>query len=138
MDVEGERLTSYICPAGKWTIGVGHTGSDVKPGMTISRTESRRLLAADVAKAALAVFKGIDVPLVGPKLDALIALVFNIGPENFRTSTARRVINALDFDAVPAAFRLFNKITVDGKKVISNGLVRRREAEITRLWNLAA
>ena len=90
------------------------------------------------AKAVQAVFKGIDVPLSGQKLDALIAFASNIGPENFRTPTVRRVINALDFDAVPAAFRLFNKITVDGKKVISKVLVRRREAEIARLWNLAA
>jgi lysozyme len=134
VDVEGERLTSYICPAGKWTIGVGHSGSEVKPGMTISRAESRRLLAADVAKAALAVLRGIDVPLNAPQLDAVIALVFNIGAENFRTSTVRRVINFMKFDAVPAAFRLFNKITVNGRKIVSPGLVKRREAELSRLW----
>ena len=31
---EGEVLTAYICPAGVLTIGVGHTGKDVKSGMT--------------------------------------------------------------------------------------------------------
>lgn len=137
MEAEGERLTAYKDVAGILTIGVGHTGSDVKPGMAISRAESRRLLAQDVQSAAQAVASGIDVPLGGPQFDALVALVFNIGAGNFRTSTVRRLINELMFGAVPAAWRLWNKVTVDGRKIVSAGLVNRREAEL-KLWNSQA
>ncbi|WP_343818783.1 lysozyme [Dyella marensis] len=134
MEAEGERLTAYKDVAGIWTIGVGHAGLEVKPGMTISRVESRRLLAQDVQSVAQAVASGIDVPLGGPQFDALVALVFNIGSGNFRTSTVRRVINELKFDAVPAAWRLWNKVTIDGQKLVSQGLANRREAELL-LWN---
>ena len=137
MEVEGERLTAYKDVAGIWTIGVGHTDTEVKPGLAISRAESRRLLAQDVQSAAQAVASGIDVPLGGPQFDALVALVFNIGVGNFRTSTVRRVINEMNFDAVPAAWRLWNKITIDGRRIVSAGLVNRREAEL-KLWNSQA
>ena len=32
---EGCRLTAYADVAGVWTIGYGHTGKDVVPGLTI-------------------------------------------------------------------------------------------------------
>lgn len=51
---EGEVLKSYRCPAGVWTVGVGLTkGSgvvDPKPGMTITREESDRLLSLALAR----------------------------------------------------------------------------------------
>ncbi len=34
---EGCYLAAYKCPAGVWTIGYGHTGSDVKQGLTITQ-----------------------------------------------------------------------------------------------------
>ena len=37
---EGCRLESYVCPAGKLTIGYGHTGPDVKPNMMISQAQA--------------------------------------------------------------------------------------------------
>ncbi len=36
-EFEGLYLTAYICPAGVLTIGYGHTGPDVKPGMKITK-----------------------------------------------------------------------------------------------------
>lgn len=30
---EGCRLTAYKCPANVWTIGYGHTGSEVHAGL---------------------------------------------------------------------------------------------------------
>ena len=35
---EGCKLTAYICPAGKYTIGYGHTAG-VKQGMTITQKQ---------------------------------------------------------------------------------------------------
>ena len=47
---EGCQLKAYVCPAGVLTIGYGHTGSDVKPGMTITKEQAVELLKKDVAK----------------------------------------------------------------------------------------
>ena len=41
---EGMKLASYQCPAGKWTIGYGHTGPDVQPGQTITAAQAEYLL----------------------------------------------------------------------------------------------
>lgn len=42
---EGCRLQAYKCPAGIWTIGVGHTGPDVHEGDEITYAQSRELCA---------------------------------------------------------------------------------------------
>ena len=36
---EGCKLAAYRCPAGVLTIGWGHTGKDVKPGMVITQKQ---------------------------------------------------------------------------------------------------
>jgi lysozyme len=41
---EGVRLKAYDDGVGVWTIGVGHTGSDVHTGLTISMKRALGLL----------------------------------------------------------------------------------------------
>ena len=41
---EGCVLKAYKRPGGVWTIGYGHTGSDVKPDMVITHKEADELL----------------------------------------------------------------------------------------------
>lgn len=45
---EGCKLVAYKCPAGIWTIGVGHTGPDVHEGDEITYAQSRELLCKDI------------------------------------------------------------------------------------------
>lgn len=47
MKSEGLRLVAYLCPADKWTIGYGHTGSDVKPGLRIATVVNRAIRDTD-------------------------------------------------------------------------------------------
>jgi lysozyme len=53
-EFEGLRLEAYKCPAGVWTIGVGHTGEvDGEPvgrGMLISQAKAMELLREDVKR----------------------------------------------------------------------------------------
>ncbi|WP_130889874.1 lysozyme [Fusobacterium ulcerans] len=91
---EGERLKAYKCAAGVWTIGVGHTGADVKEGMVITKEKSRELLKADLSRFEKAVNTYIKVPLEQHQFDALISLAFNIGVGNFSKSTLVKKINA--------------------------------------------
>ena len=91
---EGERLKAYKCAAGVWTIGVGHTGPDVKEGMIITKEKSRELLKADLNRFEKAVNTYIKVPLEQHQFDALVSLAFNIGVGNFSKSTLVKKINA--------------------------------------------
>lgn len=91
---EGERLKAYKCAAGVWTIGVGHTGANVKEGMVITKEKSRELLKADLSRFEKAVNTYIKVPLEQHQFDALISLAFNIGVGNFSKSTLVKKINA--------------------------------------------
>ena len=62
-DFEGLRLNAYQDSVGVWTIGYGHTGSDVKPGMTITQAKADQLLQADLAKFNSCVTSSINKPL---------------------------------------------------------------------------
>lgn len=127
---EGLRLQSYRDTGGVLTIGYGHTGPDVKPGMVITVAKAEQYLRDDLAEAEDAVSKFITVPLNDNQFVALVSFTFNVGREAFRRSTLRKKLNAGDYDAVPG--QLARWVNDNGKKI--NGLVRRRKAEAD-LWN---
>jgi len=121
---EGCSLDAYLCPAGVWTVGYGHTG-DVKQGDVIDQEQAEALLIEDLEE-----FEGYVTALCQRSLeqcqfDALVSWVFNLGPGNFKSSTLLRRLNAGDLGVVPHEIRRWNKA---GGRVLS-GLVKRREAE---------
>jgi lysozyme len=126
---EGLRLTSYQDDAGIWTVGYGHTGPEVGPGMAITNDEALDLLDRDLDWATAVVDNSIKAKMTEGQRAALISLAFNIGAGEFRKSTALRRLNAGDYFGAAEAITWWNKITKDGKKVVSRGLVNRREAE---------
>lgn len=122
---EGEKLTAYVCPAGVLTIGVGHTGKDVKPGMTITAEESDKLLQSDLQSAEQAVIRMVKVAITQNQFDALVSFVFNVGAGAFRSSTMLRLLNDRDYFGTADEFPRWNK---GGGKVLP-GLTKRRAAE---------
>jgi lysozyme len=122
-------LKAYRCPAGVWTIGFGHTGRDVKDGMTCTVAQAYAWLAADLDSAARAVDNLVTVPLSANQRGALASFVFNLGPNALRGSTLRRKLNAGDYAGAAAEFKKWVKATVDGRVVTLDGLVTRRAAE---------
>jgi len=129
---EGTRLTAYRDSGGVWTIGVGHTGPEVKRGLTITAERARQLLAADVAEAEWAV-SAVQVPLTQQQYDALVSFTFNVGTEAFERSTLLRKLNERDYASVPAQI---NRWVHDNGKVVA-GLVNRRKAE-GEMWALGS
>lgn len=121
---EGERLAAYLCPAGVWTIGVGHTGPDVRPGLRIARDRSRALLAQDLARFEQAVARLAPVATQA-QFDALVAFAFNVGIDALAGSTLLRKHNAGDYAGAAAEFARWNKA---GGKTLP-GLTARRAAE---------
>ena len=123
-EFEGCRLTAYICPAGVLTIGVGHTGPDVKSEMTITQSEADQLLAQDVGRFEKAVTELINVPLKQQEFDALVSFAFNCGAGALERKHLRRRLNA--GEEKPKAQEELPRWTSGGMA----GLVRRREAEV--------
>lgn len=128
-EYEDLRLEAYLCPANKWTIGFGNTfykdGSPVKKGDTISQEDAEELFLHVVNDFADQVSNAVQVPITANQFSAIVSLVFNIGPGNFRTSTLLQNLNAGDYDGASEEF---------GKWCYSNGarlrgLVKRREEE---------
>jgi len=133
---EGLRLTSYVCPAGKPTIGWGHTYG-VKLGRTISEAEAEVLLDHDYQQAEDDVLELVNVPLTDNQLGALTSFVFNLGQGNFSKSTLLRKINANDFAGAADEFDKWIYATVNGVKTKLNGLVVRRKLERSLFEDIA-
>lgn len=121
-------VTSYRCPAGKWTIGYGST-KGIRSGMKITKEEAEQLLYKDIKEHEHIVKQHVSVPLTQGQYDAIISFVFNLGGGNFRSSTLLKKLNQGLYDEVPEQFMRWNKARVDGKLTALKGLTRRRAAE---------
>lgn len=118
---------------GTLTAGWGHTGPDVKPGMTVTREMAQAWFVKDTATAANAIERLVKVELTDNQYGALVAFVLNIGEGAFAGSTLLRKLNAGNYSAVPTELMKWTKTTINGKKVDSRGLRNRRAAE-AGLW----
>ena len=93
---EGFKLQAYLCPAGVWTIGVGHT-KGVKKGMVITQQQAEMFLKDDITPIEGALnYLGIN--FTQGQFDALCSWIFNIGMGSFNTSTMRKYIIAKKSD----------------------------------------
>lgn len=122
---EGCVLRTYRCAANRCTIGFGHTGPDVKPGMTISHERAEELLKSDLAVVEEAIARLVTVPLSQAQHDAIVSLAYNIGVPAFAKSTMLKLINAKQHDKAAEQFGRW--VHVSG--TLLPGLVKRRRAE---------
>ena len=125
---EGCKLTAYPDPAtggDPWTIGYGHTGSDVHPNMTITQQQAEELLMKDVQKASQAVNSKVHTDITQDEFDALVDFVFNVGAGNFAGSTLLKKINEGDMEGAAHEFEKWDMAA--GKHMA--GLLKRRQAE---------
>jgi len=126
---EGLELKAYPDPAtggDPWTIGYGHTGPEVKPGLVWTQAQANNAIADDVARFSDGVSKLIGAaPTTPGQFDAMVSLAYNIGLGNFKESTLLRLHKEGDHAGAQGQFIRWNKAA---GKVIA-GLTRRREAE---------
>lgn len=79
---EGCRLKAYKCvPTEKYfTIGYGHYGADVLPGMVISQAQATLMLKADLKKFEEKVNKYDDIYAWSQnEFDAMVSFAYNVG-----------------------------------------------------------
>jgi lysozyme len=136
VEFEGFSSKLYNDQAGHCTIGVGHlvhlgncrkTEGGLEKGIT--RAKAVALMRRDAASFIDSVASNVKVPLTQEQFDALVSFAFNVGAGNFETSTLLEKLNAGHPEQVPAQLKRWNKVTVNGQKVASKGLTRRRGRE---------
>lgn len=151
---EGLRLTAYRDPgdeqawkkanakrqaagqpalpyAGRWAIGYGHTGPDVREGMTITQEQAGYLFQNDVRRFEEAVASSVNVPVNQKQFDALVSFAYNVGIDGFQRSTLLKKLNAGDTAGAALEFRRW--VRGGGGEgaddVVLPGLVQRRARE---------
>jgi len=131
---EGFKLEAYLDPVGIPTIGYGTIRypdtTRVKLGDRISEPQAEAFLKFEIdatVKSLNVLLQGID--LNQNQFDAVVSLCYNIGVGAFSGSTILRKLREGDFTAAAEAFKLWNKGTVNGKKVVIDGLTNRRADE---------
>lgn len=124
---EGLRLKPYLCPAGVWTCGYGHTGKDVtKDTAPVSMAVAEAWLQQDAATFARAAANLSPVLWFDEAKHAAIAdFCFNLGTSRYKASTLKRRVDACDWEG--AQVELQKWVWGGGKKL--PGLVLRRQAE---------
>ena len=121
---ESCKLEAYLCPAGKPTIGWGHTYG-VKIGQKISPAQAEVFFDHDYQEAQEAVLRNVKVPLTEGQLGALTSFVFNLGEGKLKSSTLLKKLNTGDYAGTADEFLRW--VYADGVKL--NGLVKRRKCE---------
>ena len=134
IDDEGLVTKAYKCPAGVWTIGVGHTSAagspKVRPGMEITRGQAEDILKMDLATTfEPRVRRVFPQKIDQPAFDGFTSFDFNTG-----------AIDRASF--VPfykrgehkEARRRFMLWVKGGGRTIP-GLVRRRHREADKIWS---
>lgn len=126
-ELESLRLQAYLCPAGVWTIGWGHTNG-VKKSMQITEEQAEELLREDM-QDAIDVVERLGVELTENQYNALVSFVFNIGGSAFAKSTIRRKILANPNDK-NIKDEFLRWVYADGKKLKGLKNRRKKEAEL--------
>ena len=132
---EGVHKKPYICPAGYWTVGVGHLISrDAKLPFewfrVLSPGEIDDLLRKDLRRFELGVLRLLGtVQPSQSEFDALVSFSFNLGLGCFQRSTVRSAF--IRGDKKRSGEVLLKYRRAGGR--ILQGLVRRRQAELALL-----
>lgn len=124
---EGFCGTAYRCPAGKLTLGYGHTDG-VKVGDTITQEQAERQLAHDLSLYAAAILRALDadeIEVTQGQLDALVSFAYNVGCTALLKSTLWRKLKDGDIQGAADEFGRWTK----AGGIILPGLVKRRQAE---------
>ncbi|WP_431210457.1 lysozyme [Puia sp. P3] len=132
---EGLVLHPYLDQASVPTIGYGTTrypgGAHVtmKDG-PITQQQAENYLHNDLQDTGVAVNAMVPQGLNQNQFDALVDFAYNVGTGALHGSTLLKLVKANSADpSIGDAFQMWDKIHVDGKLVVNDGLLKRRKAE---------
>lgn len=142
---ESLRLTAYPDPktgGAPWTVGYGSTGADVREGTVWTQEKADQRFEDDLEQFEFIVNDAVKVPLTQGQFDALVSIVYNVGPgskykdgivrlKDGRPSTLLRKLNEGDYKNARAEFYRW----VSPGSGVENGLRIRRGQEVTEFWD---
>lgn len=126
---ESCRLEAYQDGGGIWTIGWGHTGTEVTPKLVWTQAQADSTLAADLAQNYVALLQCSPTlaKTSAGRQSALTDFVYNLGIGRYMHSTLRSAVDCGAWQAVKFQLAKWDH----GGGVVVPGLARRRKAEIT-------
>lgn len=123
---EGLRLEAYQDSVGVWTIGYGHTGSDVHPGYVITQGIADDLMENDLHHFEAAVGNMLDgAHTTQEQFDALVSFSYNLGAGALKSSTLLKLHQAGRYEDAANEFEKWDH----AGGVVLAGLQRRRSGE---------
>ncbi len=145
-DLKKLGIQPKLDPVGIWTIGWGHAVTDPVTKKQLKGAENKLkaeslypnfderqandLLLRDTAAFESAVRALVPKTLKEDQIGALVAMAFNIGMGNFKTSSTLTAILKGDIKTAGDKMLLWNKATdINGVKVELKGLTYRRMSE---------
>ena len=133
-EYEDFRAKAYLDIKGVPTIGFGTTyyqdGTKVQLGDICTRSQAEAWFVNDCK--ALDAFLDRNVTqkkLTQNQFDALASFIYNVGRSAFIGSTMYRLIKLGKMKEAADEFLRWDKVTINGKKVSSQGLLNRRKKE---------
>lgn len=118
--------------SGKPTIGYGFTSKKLVEKCFITQKEADVELERIVKLCLGRIHKSVKVKLTANQETALVAFIYNVGGANFAKSTLVKKLNENDFVGASNEFGKWKYTKVNGKKVVSKGLLNRRNQEKAR------
>jgi len=98
----------------------------------ITQQQAENYLRNDLQDTVAAVNAMVPQQLGQNQFDALVDFAYNMGTGALHGSTLLRLVKANPADpSISDAFQMWDKLHVDGKLVMSDGLLKRRKAEAT-------
>lgn len=136
---ESLKLQAYADPktgGDPWTCGWGSTGPDVKQHTVWTQEKADQRFEEDLEKFENIVSGNVTVPLTQGQFDAMVSIVYNVGPgsktkdgiirlKSGQPSTLLRLLNDGDYQGCADQFLRW----VSPGSSVENGLRRRRAVE---------
>lgn len=134
---EGFRSTAYKAVQSEkyYTIGYGHYGADVYPGMTVTREQAENILRKDIQKYEGYVNSFLNTYSISvnqSQYDALVSFTYNLGNVWVSTPTfllKTYLINGINNYTDQQITIAFTNWCKDGAGNVMNGLLARRQKE---------
>lgn len=138
--LEGTKNVAYRDIAGVPTICSGTTAG-VRMGDVATPSQCYTMTLADYRRFEKVVLDNITIPLRVNEQVALTYFCYNVGEGRKATAKLRKIDGCITSQAFALinqgrtlegcqAMRLWNKVTINGRKVVSEGLDNRRSSEV--------
>lgn len=115
--------------SGRPTIGYGFTSRKMVEKCFITDKEADAELERLVKLCRTRLYKSVKVRLNSNQETALISFIYNVGGKKFEKSSLLKRINEKKFTVVPVYLGRWKYTRLNGKLVVSKGLVNRRNLE---------